>query len=161
MRKKIIFTVVLGALLSINVCMAKNFSDLASSHWGYQAITKMSETGIVSGYPDGTFRPDNSITRAEFSSILVRSLGLTKKVNYEFNDIDSTHWAFTYINVAGNYLFGYENTDGSIPEWVQPDSTNAYMKGDKVKYNEHIYESLIDNNIWSPDGYPAGWQLIE
>ena len=54
-----------------------------------------------------------------------------------------------------------ESTDGSIPEWVQPDSTNAYMKGDKVKYNEHIYESLIDNNIWSPDGYPAGWQLIE
>ena len=54
-----------------------------------------------------------------------------------------------------------ETPDGSIPEWVQPDSTNAYMKGDKVKYNEHIYESLIDNNIWSPDGYPAGWQLIE
>ena len=54
-----------------------------------------------------------------------------------------------------------ETTDGSIPEWVQPDATNAYMKGDKVKYNEHIYESLIDNNIWSPDGYPAGWQLIE
>ena len=54
-----------------------------------------------------------------------------------------------------------ESTDGSIPEWQQPDSTNAYMKGDKVKYNEHIYESLIDNNIWSPDGYPAGWKLIE
>ena len=54
-----------------------------------------------------------------------------------------------------------ESPDGSIPEWQQPDSTNAYMKGDKVKYNEHIYESLIDNNIWSPDGYPAGWQLIE
>ena len=54
-----------------------------------------------------------------------------------------------------------ETIDGSIPEWVQPDSTNAYMKGDKVKYNGHIYESLIDNNVWSPDGYPAGWKLIE
>ena len=54
-----------------------------------------------------------------------------------------------------------ETHDGSIPEWVQPDSTNAYMKGDKVKYNGHIYESAIDRNVWSPEGYPAGWQLIE
>ena len=47
-----------------------------------------------------------------------------------------------------------------IPDWEQPDSTNAYMKGDKVRYNGKIYESLIDNNIWSPNDYPAGWQEI-
>lgn len=46
-----------------------------------------------------------------------------------------------------------------IPEWQQPDSTNGYMIGDKVTYNGQIYESLIDNNIWSPIDYPAGWQL--
>lgn len=44
-----------------------------------------------------------------------------------------------------------------IPEWEQPNSTNAYMKGDKVTYNGKIYESAIDNNIWSPAAYPAGW----
>ena len=54
-----------------------------------------------------------------------------------------------------------ESTDGNIPEWVQPDSTNAYSKGDKVSYNGHIYESVIDGNVWSPDAYPQGWQLIE
>lgn len=54
-----------------------------------------------------------------------------------------------------------ESHDGSIPEWQQPDSTNAYMKGDKVKYNGHIYESVINGNVWSPDSYPAGWKLIE
>ena len=54
-----------------------------------------------------------------------------------------------------------ESADGSIPEWVQPDSTNAYSKGDKVSYNGHIYESVIDGNVWSPDAYPQGWQLIE
>lgn len=47
-----------------------------------------------------------------------------------------------------------------IPEWEQPDSTNAYMKGDKVMFNGVAYESLIDNNIWSPATYPAGWQQI-
>ena len=45
-----------------------------------------------------------------------------------------------------------------IPEWEQPDSTNPYMKGDKVTYQGKTYESLIDNNVWSPIEY--GWQEI-
>ena len=52
-------------------------------------------------------------------------------------------------------------TGETIPEWVQPDSTNAYMTGDKVTYEGVVYESIIDNNIWSPADYPAGWKLIE
>lgn len=52
-------------------------------------------------------------------------------------------------------------TGETIPEWVQPDSTNAYMKGDKVKYEGVVYVSLIDNNVWSPVAYPAGWQKVE
>ena len=47
-----------------------------------------------------------------------------------------------------------------IPEWEQPDSTNPYMKGDKVMFNGQVYESIIDNNIWSPSAYPGGWKLI-
>lgn len=50
-----------------------------------------------------------------------------------------------------------------IPVWEQPDSTNPYMTGDRVYYpdeNGSIYESLVDNNIWSPEAYPAGWQLV-
>ena len=47
-----------------------------------------------------------------------------------------------------------------IPEWEQPDSTNPYMKGDKVMFEGQTYESVIDNNIWSPSAYPAGWKAI-
>lgn len=47
-----------------------------------------------------------------------------------------------------------------IPEWEQPDSTNPYMKGDKVMFDGEVYESAIDNNIWSPAAYPAGWTKI-
>ena len=47
-----------------------------------------------------------------------------------------------------------------IPDWEQPDSTNPYMKGDKVRFEGQVYESLIDNNIWSPAAYPAGWKLV-
>ncbi len=48
-----------------------------------------------------------------------------------------------------------------IPDWEQPDSTNAYMRGDRVRYNGVVYESVIDNNVWSPEAYPAGWKVVE
>ena len=51
-------------------------------------------------------------------------------------------------------------TGETINEWVQPDSTNAYMTGDKVIFKGKIYQSLIDNNVWSPSAYPAGWKEI-
>ena len=54
-----------------------------------------------------------------------------------------------------------ETGEIDIPEWVQPDSTNAYMTGDKVMYEGIVYESTIDNNIWSPADYPAGWKVVE
>ena len=46
-----------------------------------------------------------------------------------------------------------------IPEWEQPDSTNPYMAGDKVKHNNKIWVSIIENNIWEPGIY--GWTEIE
>jgi len=42
-----------------------------------------------------------------------------------------------------------------IPEWVQPESTNPYMKGDKVKHNGKTWVSDVDNNVWEPGVY--GW----
>lgn len=50
--------------------------------------------------------------------------------------------------------------DGEPQEWQQPSSTNPYLTGDKVIYNGLVYESLIDNNVWSPANYPQGWKLI-
>lgn len=53
---------------------------------------------------------------------------------------------------------------GEIPVWRQPTGAqDAYQKGDKVHYpaaDSAIYESLIDNNTWSPDAYPAGWRQL-
>ena len=52
------------------------------------------------------------------------------------------------------------NESGEPQEWQQPSSTNPYLTGDKVIYEGLIYESLIDNNTWSPADYPQGWKLI-
>lgn len=50
-------------------------------------------------------------------------------------------------------------TGETVLDWEQPDSTNAYMKGDKVKHNGVIYESEVDNNVWEPGVY--GWVVVE
>lgn len=53
-------------------------------------------------------------------------------------------------------LAGQQGTE--IGEWVQPDSTNPYMRGDKVTHNGKTYESEVDNNVWAPGVY--GWVEI-
>lgn len=52
-------------------------------------------------------------------------------------------------------------TGETILDWEQPNSTNPYMKGDKVRFEGKVYESVIDNNVWSPTAYPAGWKIVE
>jgi len=54
----------------------RTFTDLASNHWAHDDIMDMVERGILSGYPDGTFRPNNTISRAEFAKIMVLALEL-------------------------------------------------------------------------------------
>ena len=53
-----------------------------------------------------------------------------------------------------------EGEQVNIPEWVQPDSTNPYMIGDKVIFGGKVYQSVIDNNVWSPTDYPQGWEEV-
>lgn len=51
-------------------------------------------------------------------------------------------------------------TEDGYPEWVQPlGSTDAYNTGDIVSFNDTLYISTIDGNVWSPDAYPAGWEV--
>ena len=45
-----------------------------------------------------------------------------------------------------------------IPEWVQPGSTNPYMKGDRVQYKGSVWESVISDNLWEPGVY--GWEIV-
>lgn len=47
---------------------------------------------------------------------------------------------------------------GDIPEWEQPESTNPYMMGDKVRHNDKIWISIVDNNVWEPGVY--GWDEV-
>ena len=62
---------------------------------------------------------------------------------------------------AKNLIVKDENGEQvDIPEFEQPDSTNPYMTGDKVIFEGKVYQSLIDNNVWSPSDYPQGWEEV-
>ena len=52
--------------------------------------------------------------------------------------------------------------ESGYPEWVQPlGAADAYNTGDIVSYNGTLYKSTIDANTWSPEAYPAGWEIVE
>lgn len=83
-----------------------------------------------------------------------------KEILYKCLQTHTSQEAWTPLaapSLWAKVLIPDENT---IPEWEQPNSTNPYMKGDKVMFNGKIYESLIDNNIWSPSAYPGGWNEV-
>ena len=91
-----------------------NFPDVESGRWSNKAISTLSNADIISGYPeDGTFRPANPITRAEFASIVSRFDSLNYNGDNKFNDI-SGHWASNFINAASEkgWISGYP--DGSF-----------------------------------------------
>lgn len=53
-------------------------------------------------------------------------------------------------------------TEDGYPEWVQPlGASDAYNTGDVVSYNGKVYRSTMDANVYSPDVYPAGWEVVE
>lgn len=103
--KRIILSFVITTILALscnNFVLAYPFSDVNSSNSNFSiAINALYEQNIVEGYPDGSFRPHDSITRAEFATLLYKLKYnddvKTVKTMQCFLDVDFTHWAYKYI----------------------------------------------------------------
>lgn len=94
---------------------AVQFSDLSKEHWAYEPIIEMANRGILNGYPNGTFLPDSSITRAEFAKILVLALNLkADKTEIEFQDVSKNDWSYQYIQSASKYLSAYRDNQNNL-----------------------------------------------
>lgn len=89
----------------------EKFSDVSKSYWGFSYIAEMESRGVLCGYPDGKFYPDNPVTRAEFAKIMTGAAGLsaTWDMNTEvyYADLDLDEWYYPYIAAAEKYLSGY------------------------------------------------------
>lgn len=100
---------------------AKSFSDLKENSWYSEAVEIATSNGIINGYPDGTFKPNNPITRAEASAIISNSNNLNQEDNLkkldnvkEFNDISKNHWYYNSVMLCRLFdiISGYP--DGSF-----------------------------------------------
>ena len=89
---------------------SNTFNDVAKDCWAANYIGYMQQFGIVTGYEDGSFRPDAPVTRAEFAAIASRFEKLTQG-SASFTDVPDTHWAVKYINFAATrgWVTGYED----------------------------------------------------
>ncbi|KOY81727.1 S-layer homology domain-containing protein [Lysinibacillus macroides] len=83
---------------------AISFTDI-DKHWAKEYIQQAAATGIMNGYPDGTFRPEHQVTRVQAAAILVRSLGLTTHEQAPFADI-ANYDAKTKSEIAAAYAHG-------------------------------------------------------
>ncbi|MGF7034261.1 hypothetical protein J2T17_005211 [Paenibacillus mucilaginosus] len=81
---------------------AAELSDIRG-HWAEQPITAMTEEGIIGGYPDGTFRPEGTVTRAQFLKLVVTAAAkgpLPDADGAVFGDVPAEHWAASYVSAA-------------------------------------------------------------
>lgn len=107
------FARLLAEKMAADQTYSNTFSDVAKSHWAANYIGYMQQFGIITGYADGSFRPDASVTRAEFAAIASRFEKLTEGTK-SFSDVPSSHWAAKYINFAATrgWVNGY--ADGTF-----------------------------------------------
>ena len=88
---------------------AGKFSDVAAGEWYTNAVGYLAAKGIILGYPDGTFKGDNAITRAEFVTIASKFSDLSPGSGIPFSDVAGDYWAYDYIATAYNngWINGY------------------------------------------------------
>ncbi|MDP5275240.1 S-layer homology domain-containing protein [Chengkuizengella axinellae] len=94
----LILTFVFLVVSTSAIAGASSFTD-TKSHWAESSIEKMSEEGHIGGYPDGSFKPEGQITRAEFTAILTRIVGIDEVKN-PFQDANDAKWADGIIGGA-------------------------------------------------------------
>lgn len=89
-----------------------NFTDVNKSHWAYSYIAAAQKNGIISGFPDGQFKPDEYVTRGQMAVMLKRAYSLAvKKTAADFIDVPEGYWAYDSIMALAdnNISKGYEN----------------------------------------------------
>lgn len=90
--KKRTLSMALAAALAFSPVQAFAASSDIAGHWAEDVITQWENAGMISGYEDGTFRPNNSVTRAEFVIMMNNALGLTEAGEVSFSDVQPGNW---------------------------------------------------------------------
>ncbi len=145
LRKLFAVTVVIALVLGTMAVggSAAGLTDVAGTAYA-DAANRLAALGVLTGYPDGSFKGGNTITRAEFAAVAVRALGLKSAAEIaagatNFSDVPATHWASGYINVASDQglIKGYP--DGTF----KPDANVTYAESLAILVRAAGYEPVI------------------
>ena len=90
MKKIVLFFIILFTFYSKSF----GYTDINPDYWGYKAINDLSSDGILSGYPEGDFRPEEKMSKAEFMTVLSKIIGLKPDIS-----TDLPHWADGFIRI--------------------------------------------------------------
>lgn len=125
-----------------NVNNAAAFNDVKAGDWYYDAVTFMTRNGYMSGYPDGTFKPNEPITRAEIVTVLARykEVAGIASTTSALSDVNSGHWAFNELQTAveKGWLKGYEDNS------LKPDAN--LTRAEAVTLINRALERYADKN---------------
>jgi len=118
MKKKLLLIMFLISIFTSSNVFGQNtqylqkYSDVSTWHWAFETIEKLSSKGIISGYPDGTFMPEKTITRAEATKLLMVSFNENLIWSYGrdvCSDVPASHWASKYIVNGNLFVTPYED----------------------------------------------------
>ena len=137
-----------------------DYTDVPADAWYNNAVSTLSNAGILDGYEDGTFRPDGNITRAEFATITARFLEASYDGGNRFPDIDG-HWAAEYINEAANagIVDGYE--DGTFRPQQNITRAEAVTMVNRTVDRHPDADHLLDNMVTWPDNPESAWYYAQ
>lgn len=170
-----------------------DFTDVNGSAWYANTVATLSNAGILAGYPDGSFRPNDPITRAEFAAIATRFDDLAA-ADSTFTDIDG-HWAEDAINAAygAGWVGGYPDgtfrpnnnitraevmslvnrvldrevdEDGMLDDmltWIDNEPGTWYYEAVQEATNSHDYEREDADSVetWTQINEPIDWDAVE
>jgi uncharacterized repeat protein (TIGR02543 family) len=110
--KILLFSIVLSLLTIpiIGYSLEHSYSDI-EQHWAKAEIENWTEKEIINGYKDGTFKPNDNITRAEFITLINKVINIQEEEEISFEDVDGSEWYYKDLKKAiyGEYIGGYED----------------------------------------------------
>ncbi len=101
--KKIICLLMAAVMLIPSAVFAAQLTDMPESHWAYSYVTALINDGTVNGFPDGSFKPEANVTRAEFVKMIGKS---NETFSADFTDVPKDHWGYDYIMSSGMEIKG-------------------------------------------------------
>lgn len=136
------------------------FTDLRTSHWAYELITGLCKKGIVNGYPNGTFQPDGTITRAELTKLFVeaKDLRIIQPETPTFQDVAPNAWYYKYVETAADagLVKGYENGEFH-PDAKITRQEIAAIVARAMDLEKEAEEAAFENTGFKDDEQIASW----